>query len=153
MPNLTVCPCGSQSHYTDCCKPFHAGKKVPSPQALMRSRFTAFVMKLEDYLWASWHPSTRPAELNLDSSPEWVSLRILDSKVKNTSGQVYFQAIYRLSSGWGYLEEVSEFIQEKNRWYYLKGNPKEGVLKPKRNEPCPCGSNKKYKTCCYLAIN
>lgn len=114
----------------------------------MRSRFTAFVLKLEDYLLTSWHTSTRPSALNLDGSPEWVSLRILDSGETGNTGQVHFQAIYRLESGWGYLQENSEFIREDGRWYYLHGKPHEGVLKPGRNEPCPCGSGRKFKACC-----
>lgn len=114
----------------------------------MRSRFTAFVLKLEDYLRASWHPSTRPAELVLDNSPDWASLHILKSEKNGDSGDVHFQAIYRLNPGWGYLEEHSQFVREKGRWYYLSGEPQEGVLKPGRNDPCPCGSGKKFKACC-----
>ena len=114
----------------------------------MRSRFTAFVLKLEDYLCASWHTSSRPSALNLDDSPNWVALRILDSREAGDTGQVHFKAIYRLASGWGYLQENSEFIRQDGRWYYLQGEPQEGVLKPGRNEPCPCGSGRKFKACC-----
>ncbi len=151
MPEQTTtpcCPCGSQSSYADCCQRYHAGEKAPTPEALMRSRFTAFVQKLEDYLRASWHISTRPTALNLGDSPDWVSLRILDSAETGDTGQVHFQAIYRLDSGWGYLHENSDFVREDGRWYYLQGQPHEGVLKPGRNEPCPCGSGKKFKACC-----
>ncbi len=114
----------------------------------MRSRFTAFFLKLEDYLRASWHASTRPAELDLDNTPDWASLRILESGQNGDNGNVHFQAIYRLNPGWGYLQEHSKFLRENGRWYYLEGQPHEGVLKPGRNEPCPCGSGKKFKTCC-----
>lgn len=148
LTSFTNCPCGSQHLYTECCQRYHAGEKAPTPEALMRSRFTAFVLKLEDYLFASWHVTSRPTELDLANAPNWTSLRILGSQQKEKYGQVHFQAIYRLNSGWGYLQENSEFIQEGNDWYYLKGNPQEGILKPGRNEPCPCGSGKKFKTCC-----
>jgi len=114
----------------------------------MRSRFTAFVLKLEDYLRASWHTSTRPAELDLDNSPDWASLRILESGQNGDNGDVHFQAIYRLNPGWGYLQERSQFVRENGHWYYLEGQPHEGVLKPGRNEPCPCGSGRKFKACC-----
>jgi SEC-C motif-containing protein len=117
----------------------------------MRSRFTAFVLKLEGYLRASWHISTRPTALNLGDSPDWISLRILDSTETGDTGQVHFQAIYRRDYGWGYLQENSDFVREDGRWYYLQGQPHEGVLKPGRNEPCPCGSGKKFKACCLLA--
>ena len=146
--NLASCPCGSQVNYQKCCQPYHLGELAATPEMLMRSRFTAFVFKLEDYLRFSWHTTTQPLDLNLSDSPDWVSLRILDSKEQGNKEQVHFQAINRLTTGWGYLEEVSDFIKDSGRWYYLTGQPKEGVLKPKRNEPCPCGSGKKFKTCC-----
>lgn len=146
--NISHCACGSQVSYEHCCQPYHQGEKAPTPEALMRSRFTAFVLKLEDYLRLSWHISTQPQELDLSNSPDWVSLRILDSGEKGASGFVHFQAIHRIDSGWGYLQEESEFIKENERWYYLTGQPKEGVLKPKRNDLCPCGSGKKFKVCC-----
>jgi len=144
----SYCACASQKSYINCCQPYHQGAKAPTAEALMRSRFSAFVLKLEDYLLTSWHSSTRPTELDLSNSPDWVSLRILDTNESKTQSQVHFQAIYRLNCGWGYLEEVSTFVKEHNCWYYLKGNTSEGILKPGRNEPCPCGSGKKYKTCC-----
>ena len=151
MPEQTTfpcCPCGSQRRYAECCQRYHAGEKAPTPEALMRSRFTAFVLKIEDYLRASWHTSTRPTVLDLDNSPDWASLRILDSGEYGNNGQVHFQAIYRLNPGWGYLQEHSQFVRENGRWYYLEGQPHEGVLKPGRNEPCPCGSGRKFKACC-----
>ncbi|WP_275667844.1 YchJ family protein [Marinobacter salexigens] len=151
MPNehtIAHCPCESQSSYADCCLRYHQGAIAPTPEALMRSRFTAFFLKLPDYLRASWHVSSRPATLDLNDSPDWASLRILDSKETGDTGQVHFQAIYRMESGWGYLQENSEFVREDGRWYYLKGQPEEGILKPGRNEPCPCGSGRKFKACC-----
>ncbi|HKM14320.1 MAG TPA: YchJ family protein [Marinospirillum sp.] len=144
----SLCACGSQKSYTDCCQRYHQGEAAPTPETLMRSRFTAFVLKLDAYLYASWHSSTQPKILDLSDSPDWVSLRILDSGSKGDNGYVHFQAIYRLNSGWGYLQEISAFVKERERWYYLKGEPKEGILKPQRNAPCPCGSGKKFKTCC-----
>jgi len=114
----------------------------------MRSRFSAFVLKLGDYLRASWHPDTRPEELDLDNSPDWASLRILESSQNGENGLVHFQAIYRLNPGWGYLQERSQFVRENGRWYYLNGQPHEGILKPGRNDPCPCGSGRKFKACC-----
>jgi SEC-C motif-containing protein len=114
----------------------------------MRSRYSAFALGLNDYLLASWHPDTRPGELTLSNSPQWVSLQILGTETNGNRGSVNFRAIYRTTNGWGYLEEESAFIQEGGRWYYHSGNPHEGTLKPGRNEPCPCGSGKKFKACC-----
>lgn len=146
---ISYCPCSSQRFYEDCCQPYHFGASIaPSPEALMRSRFTAFMLKLPDYLRESWHASTRPTALNLDDSPDWASLRILGSGETGNAGWVHFQAIHRLGSGWGYLQEKSEFVREDGRWFYLRGQPEEGILKPGRNDPCPCGSSRKYKACC-----
>lgn len=114
----------------------------------MRSRYAAFVLGLSGYLLATWHAKTRPDELDLEGSPAWTMLQILSSGEQGDKGQVHFRAIYRTGNGWGYLEEVSELCREGGRWYYLSGNTSEGALKPGRNEPCPCGSGRKYKACC-----
>ncbi len=114
----------------------------------MRSRYAAFVLDLPDYLQATWHHSTRPEVLTLEDSPNWSSLQIISATCSCDVGSVHFRAIYRLGAGWGFLEENSDFIKEQDRWYYLRGNTSEGQLKPGRNEPCPCGSGKKYKACC-----
>lgn len=142
------CPCGSGEAYLACCQPFHQGSPAPTPEALMRSRYCAFVFKLSDYLQETWHQSTRPQSMNLEPSPEWTSLRILDHSTRGDTGTVHFRAVYRLGDGWGYLEETSNFAREGGRWFYVSGDTTEGPLKPGRNEPCPCGSGKKYKACC-----
>jgi len=114
----------------------------------MRSRYAAFVLDLPDYLRATWHPGTRPETLSLEDSPHWASLQILNASESGDSGKVHFRAVYRLGKGWGFLEENSDFVREDGRWYYLRGKTSEGQLKPGRNEPCPCGSGRKYKACC-----
>lgn len=114
----------------------------------MRSRYSAFVLKLNGYLLTSWHPETRPADLALDDVPKWASLQILSSEDSGTHGKVHFRAVYRTDSGWGYLEEHSDFIRENGRWYYHSGSPEEGTLQPGRNDRCLCGSDKKFKACC-----
>ncbi|MBW4935354.1 YchJ family protein [Marinobacter sp. F4206] len=147
-PDQTTCPCGSGQDYGTCCQPYHLGEPAASPETLMRSRYSAFVLGLTDYLLTSWHTSTRPDTLNLQQSPDWASLQILGSSQKGRAGMVHFRALYRAGSGWGYLEEHSEFVREQDRWFYVAGDTREGPLKPGRNEPCPCGSGRKYKTCC-----
>ncbi len=142
------CPCGSGESYSACCHRYHQGKPAPTPEALMRSRYSAFVLKLADYLQSTWHRSTRPESLGLEESPRWASLQILSSDNSGNDGSVHFRAIYRVGTGWGYLEEKSRFLLEDGRWYYVSGDTSEGVLKPGRNEPCPCGSGKKHKACC-----
>jgi len=142
------CPCGSEKPYSQCCQPLHQGQAAKTPEALMRSRFAAFVLDLPDYLRATWHSSTRPASLSLEGSPAWSSLQILQSSQEGDSGRVHFRAVYRAGSGWGFLEENSDFRKEEGRWYYLQGDTREGQLNPGRNDRCPCGSGKKYKACC-----
>ena len=151
-PTIPHCPCDGQNTYAECCQRYHQGTPAPTPEALMRSRFSGFSLKLGDYVRASWHPSTRPPTLNLDDTTDWTALRILNSSQIGDTGQVHFQAIYRLHSGWGYLQENSQFVRDDGRWYYLQGKPHEGVLKPGRNEPCPCGSGRKFKACCLVTI-
>ncbi|WP_375177434.1 YchJ family protein [Marinobacter mobilis] len=142
------CPCGSARPYADCCQPWHVGQPAPTPEALMRSRYTAFVLELAEYLSQTWHSSTRPSSLSLEGSPQWLSLQVLSAGTRGDRGQVHFRAVYRSGDGFGYLEEQSDFVLEQGRWFYVAGDTREGTLKPGRNDPCPCGSGRKHKACC-----
>jgi SEC-C motif-containing protein len=148
LDTKSPCPCGSRQSYGRCCESYHQGAAAPTPEALMRSRYSAFVLNLPDYLQLTWHPSTRPKTLQLENSPQWTSLQVLASGHKGATGTVHFRALYKAGSGWGYLEEASDFVKEAGRWYYVAGTTTEGVLKPGRNDKCPCGSGCKYKACC-----
>ncbi|WP_372972458.1 YchJ family protein [Marinobacter sp.] len=149
MSEMPGCPCGSGYPYQDCCRRYHQGVEVaPTPEALMRSRYTAFVLKLTGYLLSTWHPDTRPASLPLDDSPDWTALQVLSSGEQGNRGQVHFRAVYRLSGSFGYLEEASDFVREDGRWFYVSGETREGHLDPGRNDRCPCGSGRKFKACC-----
>ena len=146
---MSSCPCGSGQPYAGCCQPFHLNQAVaPTPETLMRSRYSAFVLDLPDYLLATWHPDTRPANLVLSDSPDWTGLQILSSEAVGDRGQVHFRAVYRLAGGFGYLEERSDFVRQQEQWLYVRGDTREGTLSPGRNERCPCGSGKKFKACC-----
>lgn len=145
------CPCGTGRSYRDCCRQLHEGQPAPTPETLMRSRYSAFVLRNSDYLLHTWHPTTRPETLDLDGSPDWARLQVISATgtvPEDRHGQVHFRAVYRATGGWGYLEEQSDFAMEQGRWFYLTGEPREGVLRPGRNELCPCGSGRKYKACC-----
>ncbi|MGD9661340.1 MAG: YchJ family protein [Porticoccaceae bacterium] len=143
------CVCGSGKSYANCCLPFHSGSDIPpSPETLMRSRYSAYCLRLNDYLLATWHRETRPEVLSLDTMPPWTSLRILSASTRDERGSVHFQGFYTLADSWGCLEEISEFNRENGRWYYVSGEVKDAVFKPERNDICPCGSGKKYKQCC-----
>lgn len=114
----------------------------------MRSRYCAFVLQLSDYLQQSWHSSTRPVSLHLHDSPNWKALQIFSTSQQNDTGKVHFRALYQTGKNWGFLEEESDFLREAGHWFYVAGKTREGQVKPGRNDPCPCGSNKKYKVCC-----
>ena len=114
----------------------------------MRSRYSAFVLKLSDYLLRSWHASTRPAQLDLSDSPGWKSLQVMQASEQGDAGFVHFRAVYKTADGWGFLEEESDFVREQQHWFYVSGKTREGLLKPGRNDPCPCGSGRKSKVCC-----
>ena len=147
-PSADGCPCGSGQSLALCCGRYHAGEPAPTPEALMRSRYSAFAMDLTDYLRASWHSSTRPAALARDPTTRWLRLEVLESGEEGDGGHVHFRATFREGRRFGVLEEASRFRREAGRWYYLEGRPTLTRLKPGRNEPCPCGSGRKLKQCC-----
>jgi SEC-C motif-containing protein len=148
-----LCPCGSNELYNHCCEPLHQGAPASSAEALMRSRFSAFALQLGDYLKASWHPDTRPEQLELEQVTEWKRLEILSANNDSQQGTVHFKAYY-LEQGplrkqqWHLLEETSKFFFENGHWFYHSGDYQPQTLKPNRNDVCPCGSGKKFKKCC-----
>ncbi len=112
----------------------------------MRSRYCAYVRGDAAYLRASWHPRSCPAELDLAQQPRWQRLEIIScdrGQPDDKEGTVEFKAFH----AGGCLHERSRFLREQGRWLYLDGvQPK--VVKPGRNQACPCGSGRKYKQCC-----
>lgn len=90
----------------------------------MRSRFTAFALRDAPYLLASWHPSTRPARLDLDVDTEWRRLLIVDRIAGgpfDREGIVEFEAFWREGAERGSLRERSRFLREDGRWQYVDG--------------------------------
>ena len=91
----------------------------------MRSRFSAFARGLTPYLLASWHPSTRPRDLELDADVSWRRLQIVDTVaggIDDQEGVVEFRASFRDGDGVGLLHERSRFVREHARWYYVDGD-------------------------------
>ncbi|MEU5637139.1 YchJ family protein [Streptomyces rishiriensis] len=117
------CPCGLPSSYEACCGRFHAGGDAvaaPTAEALMRSRYSAFVRGNVPYLLRTWHPRTRPERLELDPGVRWTGLEILatsDGTAFHTSGVVEFRASYR----GGALHERSRFERVDGAWAYVDG--------------------------------
>ena len=118
------CPCGLATDYADCCGRFHAGEPAPDAERLMRSRFTAFSIKDAAYLLETWHPSTRPAEIDLDDDVVWRRLVIIDRAGGgpfDRDGEVEFEAFWQQGAERGSLRERSRFVREDRRWLYLDG--------------------------------
>jgi SEC-C motif-containing protein len=95
----------------------------------MRSRYSAFALGLGSYLLASWHPSTRPADLDLDADVTWRRLQVVDTVaggVGDAGGEVEFRASYRAPAGSGLLHERSRFVRADGRWTYLDGDVRGG---------------------------
>lgn len=92
----------------------------------MRSRYSAYALGLEDYVLDTWHESTRPKTLNDEVSgaeQRWQSLKIYRSEISadGQSGLVEFLAIYKVNGRAYRLHEVSQFVWQEGRWYYLSG--------------------------------
>jgi SEC-C motif-containing protein len=118
----TRCPCRSGNAYEECCGRFHGGAAVaPTAEALMRSRYSAYALGLADYILDSWHPSTRPTELELDPGLSWYRLDVLAARGGpfDRVGVVEFRAYYRSDGQRGDQHEVSRFVRERGRWYYV----------------------------------
>ena len=118
------CPCGRNATYPQCCGRYHEGLPAPSAEALMRSRYAAYVLVLEPYLLATWHTSTRPVTLDLegDGKIRWLGLEIKRHQASGTdSAIVEFAARYRRAGRAQRLHEISRFVREDGRWYYVDG--------------------------------
>ena len=129
------CPCGSFKAYERCCQRWHEGEAPGDAEALMRSRYAAYVLELEDYLLASWHPSTRPPSLSLEASPRrWLGLKVLRHEpLSDGSALVEFVALYKAGGRMHELRETSRFVREDGRWLYLDGVVRDGA----RSSPPP----------------
>ncbi len=130
-PAPSPCPCGGAPGtpaYEHCCRPFiEEGHAAPTAERLMRSRYTAYTLVNIDYLLASWHPSTRPSRASLtpDSTapgPKWLGLTIHDHRQIDAShAQVRFTARYREAGRGHRMTELSNFVLEDGRWFYVDG--------------------------------
>lgn len=120
------CPCGRDAAYGACCGRWHAGPlhlQAPDAEALMRSRYSAFVLDLRDYLLATWHASTRPPAL---PPPEpglrWLGLQVKGQRQLDADHAVVeFVARSKLGGRAHRLHETSRFVREGGRWFYVDG--------------------------------
>ncbi|WP_198262840.1 YchJ family protein [sulfur-oxidizing endosymbiont of Gigantopelta aegis] len=123
--NLADCPCQSGLLFQNCCQPFldTTAEHIPeSAEQLMRSRYCAYVVQDESYLLNTWHPKTRPAILDLDTSVDkWIGLKILGSELgqkADNTGTVHFIARFKSNGKAHKLEENSQFEKIDGRWFY-----------------------------------
>ena len=156
------CPCGSEKDFEDCCMPYLTGKEdAPTAEALMRSRYCAFVVQNVDYIFET-HDSKTRGDLDREEieawseGSDWEALNIVatqDGLENDTTGKVEFVAEYTVGRKFQRHHELSEFAKKDGRWYFKDGalvntTVKREAPKVGRNDPCICGSGKKYKKCC-----
>jgi SEC-C motif-containing protein len=122
----TCCPCGSNKKYADCCGRYLDGdESAPTADTLMRSRYTAYTLLREDYLRSTWHPSTRPVALGLadDVATKWLGLEVKrHEQPEPDHATVEFVARYKVNGRAHRLHEVSQFVRENGRWFYVDGD-------------------------------
>lgn len=122
------CPCLSGETYGACCGRLHRGEAAAATaEALMRSRFSAFAVGDAGYLLRTWHPSTRPAALDLDDTLRWYRLDILATArggLLDTEGMVEFVAHHKIPGvrgSAGSQHERSRFSKDTGAWTYVDG--------------------------------
>jgi len=157
---MSTCPCGSGLDYEVCCGPYLAGTNAPTAEALMRSRYTAYAVHNIDYI-INTCVSTGKNDIDRKETKAWsdqstwLGLKIIAVEkggVNDTEGTVEFEASYERNGLKDRHHETARFKKHSGSWLYEDGSvapvtvvrtsPKVG-----RNDPCPCGSGKKYKLC------
>jgi SEC-C motif-containing protein len=157
------CPCGSSIKYAECCGPLISGEKqAKTAEQVMRPRYSAYVKQEMEYVLASLHPDCR-LDYDEKNSRAWAERAIwhgievhhtINGGPDDDDGQVEFTASFTENGVKQEHRERSTFKKKDSIWYFETGTvlpPKPVVRKtPKagRNDPCPCGSNKKFKKCC-----
>ena len=157
-----LCPCSSQIEYNACCEPILNGAPAETAEKLMRARFTAYSQVNMDFIAKTHDPATIK-KTNMEENKawaektEWLGLEIVSTEKGGPNdewGKVEFKADYQTKSEKGSHHEISEFNKKKDQWYFTKGQTPESFQivndgpKVGRNDPCTCGSGKKYKKCC-----
>jgi SEC-C motif-containing protein len=150
---MAICPCASGSLLNACCGHYHDGHPAPDAQTLMRSRYSAYVLGQIDYLVATTLPAQqqgldRAAIEQWSAQSTWLGLEVESTEVlggQPEHGFVTFTARWHDSSGEHSHRERSSFVQHAGRWYFIDPTV---PMAAGRNDPCPCGSQQKFKKCC-----
>jgi SEC-C motif-containing protein len=160
---MKACHCGSGKDYSECCELFIKGKSNPkTAQELMRARYCAFVEQEIDFIMDTVYPDqpnamTREAVERWAANTEWKGLEIISTEnggVDDSKGMVEFKAYSTVENTTQAHHEKAHFIKKGKKWFFEDGEAvspeqiKREAPKTGRNDPCPCGSGKKYKKCC-----
>ncbi len=152
------CPCGSGQLFEACCEPIHLGTRVAATaEQLMRARFTAHVVRDYRFLHETHRPTAGRPYVAEEGEPAvtWTRLVVHSHEGGSTPDKAFVDF-----SAYGIEEEVekvlhekAEFVRVDGRWLYnrearLGPAPYKALPKVGRNDPCPCGSGRKYKQCC-----
>ena len=130
-PTTSPCPCGrvvakKTLTFVACCGRYldhFSTTPAPDAESLMRSRYTAFVLRRTDYLVATWHPSTRPFDVAADHGTKWLGLDVRQHTVQGADhAEVEFVARYREAGRGARIHERSRFVREDGRWFYVSGD-------------------------------
>jgi len=158
------CPCGSGKSYETCCEPVIKGTcSAETAEQLMRARYSAHVKVEADFLFESTHPDHRrgydhQGTRRWAAESNWYGLEILGCEAGTAGderGTVEFVARFRDRSGVRSHHERGGFQKYRGEWRFTEGEmvkaPPLISTKVGRNDPCSCGSGKKYKKCCGAA--
>jgi SEC-C motif-containing protein len=158
---MKTCPCGSGNDFAECCEPVITGARLAeTAEQLMRARYSAYTSAATDFIFETTHPDHRDGYDHAGTKQwaeksEWLGLEILESRQggpEDTVGEVTFVARFRENGVLQEHRELGHFKREKEEWLFTTGEmvkQKPAVSsKVGRNDPCPCGSGKKYKKCC-----
>lgn len=124
----TACPCGGyqeKTRFGQCCEPYIQGQEAaPDAERLMRSRYSAYAHSNEHYLLNTWHVATRPASLDLETSPsQWLGLTVHEfHDIDADHQEVSFTAKYKQNGKAFKMHENSRFVKEDGKWFYFNGD-------------------------------
>lgn len=158
-----MCPCCSEIPYEKCCGPYITGESdPPTALALMRSRYTAFTQANIDYIERTRHPHSehdfdKAGTTSWAKESQWLGFELLNAEAgekDDEGGSVEFIAKYTVDGKKQDHHEMALFQKHEGKWYFMDGDFVKGETyrreapKVGRNDPCPCGSGKKFKKCC-----
>jgi SEC-C motif-containing protein len=157
---MSLCPCGSGLEYSTCCEPILQDRsRAETAEQMMRARYSAHVKLAIDFIAETTHPDQRDGydektAREWAEESDWLGLEIINATggAADDKGEVEFVARYRMKNANHSHHERASFERQDGLWYFTDGvmvkNAPITVEKVGRNEPCPCGSGKKFKKCC-----